>query len=79
MPTLTLPATQPTTDHGTATLACGCDPAEPFCSCPSAASAMFDDRYDHSYDNSYDDSAADALPFDPFHNPAGLPRAGVLA
>ena len=78
MSTLTLTTTQRTTprrttDQRTATPACGCDPTEPFCSCPSAASAMFDDRYDHHYDNT------DTVPFDPFHDAAGLPRAGVLA
>ena len=49
--------------------ACGCEATEPFCTCPSAASALAEDRYD-------DD---DLIPFDPFHDHHGRALAGVLA
>ena len=49
--------------------ACGCEPTEPFCTCPSAASALAEDRDD-------DD---DLIPFDPFHDHHGRALAGVLA
>jgi hypothetical protein len=61
--TLTRPRTRPT--------ACGCEPHEPFCTCPSAAAALFDDRYDHI--------AFEQIPFDPFHTINGHARHGVRA
>lgn len=50
--------------------ACGCEPDEPFCSCPSAAAALFDDRYDHHDHHT---------PFDPFHTADRYARVGVRA
>jgi hypothetical protein len=69
--------TATTTRPGTRPTACGCEPHEPFCTCPSAAAALFDDRYDHHI--AFDHIAFEQIPFDPFHTINGHARIGVRA